>query len=163
MAPIAKVVATDEPETAAKIMHTITQVMGRPPRTSARMLSTRSTRRDEMPPAAMMLPARMKKGMAASGNLSRAMKACWGTTMRGRPVNSVPMTPDRPMATATGTAISISPTMAMIMAASMAGSLKRGAGGGRVRVRLLGGRVDDVGDEGQDRQGGTGRQRGVDV
>ena len=66
---MAKVVATDEPETAAKIMQVSTMVMGRPPCTPPTMLLANSTRRREMPPVSMMLPARMKKGMAASGNL----------------------------------------------------------------------------------------------
>src|SRR6478735_11817089 len=66
---MAKVVATDEPDTAAKIMQVSTQVMGRPPWMPPTMLLANSTRRREMPPVSIRLPARMKKGMAASGNL----------------------------------------------------------------------------------------------
>ncbi len=66
---MAKVVATDEPDTAAKIMQVSTQVMGRPPCTPPTMLLANSTRRREMPPVSIRLPARMKNGMAASGNL----------------------------------------------------------------------------------------------
>ncbi|MNT20345.1 hypothetical protein D3C72_1556510 [compost metagenome] len=69
IAPMANVVATDEPETAAKIMQVSTQVMGRPPCTPPTMLLANSTSRREMPPVSIRLPARMKKGMAASGNL----------------------------------------------------------------------------------------------
>src|SRR5215207_8475554 len=69
IAPMAKVVATDEPETAAKIMQVSTHVMGRPPWTPPTMLLANSTSRREMPPVSIRLPARMKKGIAASGNL----------------------------------------------------------------------------------------------
>ena len=69
MAPMANVVATDEPDTAAKIMQVSTKVMGRPPCTPPTMLLANSTRRREMPPVSIRLPARMKNGMAASGNL----------------------------------------------------------------------------------------------
>jgi hypothetical protein len=66
---MANVVATDEPDTAAKIMQVSTQVMGRPPCTPPTMLLANSTSRREMPPVSIRLPARMKNGMAASGNL----------------------------------------------------------------------------------------------
>jgi hypothetical protein len=69
MAPMAKVVATDEPDTAAKIMQVSTQVIGKPPCTPPTMLFANSTRRREMPPVSIRLPARMKNGIAASGNL----------------------------------------------------------------------------------------------
>ena len=70
---MANVVATDEPDTAAKIMQVSTQVMGKPPCTPPTRLLANSTRRREMPPVSMMLPARIKKGMAASGNLLMAL------------------------------------------------------------------------------------------
>jgi hypothetical protein len=99
MAPMAKVVATDEPETAAKIMQVSTQVMGRPPCTPPTRLLANSTRRREMPPASIRLPARMKKGMAASGNLLMApnislteMSMCafeaWIPRMDARPIDT---------------------------------------------------------------------------
>ena len=66
---MAKVVATDEPDTAAKIMQVSTQVMGKPPCMPPTMLLAKFTRRREIPPVSMMLPAKIKKGMAASGNL----------------------------------------------------------------------------------------------
>ena len=66
---MAKVVATDEPETAAKIMQVSTHVMGKPPCTPPTIDLANSTRRREMPPVSIRLPARMKNGMAASGNL----------------------------------------------------------------------------------------------
>ena len=71
--PMAKVVATEEPETAPNIMQVSTQAIGKPPCTPPTMLLANSTRRREMPPVSMMLPARMKKGIAASGNLLIAL------------------------------------------------------------------------------------------
>lgn len=73
IAPTAKVVATDEPETAAKIMQVSTQVMGKPPCTPPTMLFANSTKRREMPPVSIRLPAKIKKGMAANGNLLMAL------------------------------------------------------------------------------------------
>jgi hypothetical protein len=69
MAPIAKVVATLEPDTAAKIMQVSTQVMGKPPCTPPTILLANSTKRREMPPVSIKLPARIKNGIAANGNL----------------------------------------------------------------------------------------------
>ncbi|CFN81102.1 Uncharacterised protein [Bordetella pertussis] len=72
IAPTAKVVATLEPATAAKIMQVSTQVHARPPCMPPTRLLANSTMRSEIPPASIRLPARMKKGMATSGYLSRA-------------------------------------------------------------------------------------------
>jgi hypothetical protein len=69
IAPIAKVVATEDPDTAAKIMQVSTQVMGKPPCTPPTKLLANSTRRREIPPVSIKFPAKIKKGMAASGNL----------------------------------------------------------------------------------------------
>ncbi|CFW44993.1 Uncharacterised protein [Bordetella pertussis] len=65
-------VATLEPATAAKIMQVSTQVHARPPCMPPTRLLANSTMRSEIPPASIRLPARMKKGMATSGYLSRA-------------------------------------------------------------------------------------------
>src|SRR5512134_152355 len=101
MAPMAKVVATLEPETAAKIMQVSTQVMARPPCRPPTMDLAKSTSRREMPPTSIRLPARMKKGMAARGNLSMAEKISFGTTSRGAaPDNWMPTTLEKPMETA---------------------------------------------------------------
>src|SRR4051794_30413914 len=67
--PIANVVATLEPETAAKIMQVSTQVAANPPCTPPTTDFANSTSRREIPPVSIRLPARMKKGIAASGNL----------------------------------------------------------------------------------------------
>src|SRR5262245_32534750 len=64
---MANVVATLEPETAAKIMHVSTQVAARPPCTPPTIDLAKSTRRREMPPVSIRLPARMKNGIAANG------------------------------------------------------------------------------------------------
>ena len=69
IAPMAKVVATDEPDTAAKIMQVSTQVMGRPPCTPPTIDLANSTKRRDMPPVSIKLPAKMKNGIAANGNL----------------------------------------------------------------------------------------------
>jgi hypothetical protein len=69
IAPIAKVVATLEPDTAAKIMQVSTHVAASPPCTPPTSDFANSTSRDEIPPDSIRLPARMKKGIAASGNL----------------------------------------------------------------------------------------------
>jgi len=76
---MANVVATELPETAAKIMQVSTQVMGRPPCTPPTSDLAKSTSRREMPPVSIRLPARMKKGMASSGNLSMALNISLGT------------------------------------------------------------------------------------
>ena len=100
-APMANVVATDEPETAAKIMQVSTQVMGRPPCTPPTRLLAKSTRRRLIPPVSMRLPARMKKGMAASGNLSMAVNISLGASTRRSGSNSaMPSMPAPPMDTA---------------------------------------------------------------
>lgn len=72
MAPTAKVVATLEPATAAKIMQVSTQVQASPPCMPPTRLLANSTMRSDIPPASMRLPARMKKGMATRGYLSSA-------------------------------------------------------------------------------------------
>ena len=87
MAPMAKVVATLEPETAAKIMQVMTQVMASPPCSPPTMDLAKLTRRLEMPPTSIRLPARMKKGMAPRANLSMAEKISLGTISIGMLVN----------------------------------------------------------------------------
>lgn len=66
---MANVVPTYEPDTAAKIMQVNTQVIGKPPCTPLTKLLANSTKRFQMPPVSIKLPARMKNGIAASGNL----------------------------------------------------------------------------------------------
>jgi len=67
IAPIAKVVAVEEPETAAKIMQATTQAAASPPCVLPTMARATSISRREMPPVSIRLPARMKNGMATSG------------------------------------------------------------------------------------------------
>ncbi len=101
MAPTANVVATDEPETAAKIMQVSTQVMGRPPCTPPTMLLANSTSRREMPPVSIRLPARIKNGIAASGNLLIALNISLTEISMWALEAWMPKTAARPMDTAT--------------------------------------------------------------
>jgi hypothetical protein len=101
MAPMAKVVATLEPDTAAKIMQVSTQVAARPPCTPPTSDLANSTRRAEMPPVSIRLPARMKKGMAASGNLLMAPNISLTMVSRLTLVSQAPTIEARPMETAT--------------------------------------------------------------
>ncbi len=103
MLPIAKVVATELPLIAAKIMQVTTQVAGSPPCTPPTIERANSTRRREMPPTSIRLPARMKNGIAASGNLSSATNNCCAATISGKEVKpAMPMTAAMPIASATG-------------------------------------------------------------
>src|SRR5690625_5943493 len=104
MAPTAKVVATLEPATAAKIMQVSTQVQASPPWMPPITLLANSTMRSEMPPDSMRLPARIKNGTAMSGYLSKEAYSCWAMTTQGiRASRPTPSMLASPMATATGT------------------------------------------------------------
>src|SRR5690606_13938758 len=61
MEPTANVVATDDPDTAAKIRHVMTQLAAKPPCIPPTSDLAKSTRRFEIPPSSMSLPARIKK------------------------------------------------------------------------------------------------------
>src|SRR5699024_3314399 len=67
-APTATTVAGDDPETAAKNMQASTVVIAIPPRRWPTMAAPKSVRRREIPPRDMMFAARMKNGIAISGN-----------------------------------------------------------------------------------------------
>ena len=117
---MANVVATLEPDTAAKIMHVRMQVHGRPPWTPPTMDFANSTRRFEMPPSPMRLPARMKKGTAASGNLSSEANACCATRTRGSGVkNCIPAIAASATEMATGTAMASSTHIEISIVAAM--------------------------------------------
>ena len=62
--PMAAVVAGQEPEMAAKIMEARMAAMDKPPLIPPTSRLAKFTNRLEMPPVAMTLPARMKKGIA---------------------------------------------------------------------------------------------------
>src|SRR5699024_7662968 len=66
--PTATTVAGDDPETAAKNMQASTVVIAIPPRRWPTMAAPKSVRRREIPPRDMMFAARMKNGIAISGN-----------------------------------------------------------------------------------------------
>src|SRR5512137_3223332 len=101
IAPMANVVATLEPDTAAKIMQVSTQVAARPPWTPPTIDLANSTRRAEMPPDSIRLPARMKNGIAASGNLLIAPNISLTMVSRLTFDCQAPTIDERPMATAT--------------------------------------------------------------
>src|SRR5450830_75349 len=111
--PMAKVVATDEPDTDAKIMQVSTQVIGRPP---SRLLA-KSTRRREMPPVSMMLPARIKNGMAANGNLLMALNISFTEISMWALDAWMPRIEASPMDTATETVRAKHSTMVLNMTA----------------------------------------------
>src|SRR5690606_29547842 len=151
------VVATDEPETAAKIMQVSTQVIGRPPWMPPTIERAKSTRRCEIPPVSIRLPARMKKGMAASGNLSSALNISFGNRIiRSGSEMTRPIDAARPIETATETlnAKQISIVISMVtdmvllpVGEARAAQGRRGAGqvgrkSGRLACRLLLGRVE---------------------
>ena len=94
-------VATDEPDTAAKIMQVSTQVIGRPPCTPPTRLLANSTSRREMPPVSIMLPARMKNGIAASGNLLIELNISFTEISMLALLACMPSTAARPIDTAT--------------------------------------------------------------
>ena len=67
--PRAATVAGPDPEMAAKKQATRTQTIATPPRRWPTQASARWMSLREMPEASMILPPRMKKGMASSTNL----------------------------------------------------------------------------------------------
>ena len=110
--PRAATVAGPEPEMAAKKQETMTHTMARPPRRWPTQVSARRIRRLEIWALSMMLPARMKKGMASSTNLLVDEENSWGrllmTVSRGRPAPwmIMEMTLETPRQTAMGAPIS---------------------------------------------------------
>ena len=64
MAPTAAQQAMAEPEMAPKNRETSTATMARPPLNLPTRVEQNFTSRREMPPLAMILPARIKKGRA---------------------------------------------------------------------------------------------------
>ena len=73
MAPSAATVAGPEPEIAAKKQATMTQTIARPCLVWPTRERKKSIRRVEMPLTSMMLPPRMKKGMASRTYLFEAV------------------------------------------------------------------------------------------
>ena len=96
--PIAATVPGPEPEMAAKNMHdrivTIPRLPGTCPnmRRKMRMMSWVS------PPFSMMLPARIKAGMASSAKLSTPLKMLCAANTRSAPRNQAAAKPVRPSA-----------------------------------------------------------------
>src|SRR5690606_34107608 len=83
-------------------MQVSTQVIGSPPCTPPTIDFANSTSRREMPPVSIRLPARMKNGTAASGNLSIAVNISFGTvTSLSGSVIAIPTMLAAPIDTAT--------------------------------------------------------------
>ena len=82
-------------------MQVSTHVAASPPWTPPTMDFANSTRRAEMPPDSIRLPARMKNGIAASGNLLIAENISLTTARKLRSAWYAPMRLAMPMATAT--------------------------------------------------------------
>ena len=83
MLPMATTVAGEDPEMAAKKMQAITDAMASPPLNLPTKSFITFTSLAEMAPSAMMFPARMKKGTPRSTKLSRPLKSCWMSEVRG--------------------------------------------------------------------------------
>ena len=64
MAPMAAVVATEEPDSAAKNMHATMATIDRPPRTDPVIAFANAMSRVAIPPCCMTAPASMKKKIA---------------------------------------------------------------------------------------------------
>ena len=106
MLPMAEAAAAEDPEMAPKSMLAKMFTKARPPgilptRARARLIS-----RIAMPPLFMMLPARMKKGMASSAKLSMPVAIRWAKVVkaaRGEMLTSMVRIPEIPMLKAMGT------------------------------------------------------------
>src|SRR5512144_1474607 len=154
---MAKVVATDEPETAAKIMHVSTHVIGRPPCTPPTSDLAKSTRRRDMPPVSIRFPARMKNGIAASGNLSIAVNISFGIASHGKSVKpAMPTHAAKPIATATETLKAKHSSIVTRSAIDMWVSAPL-----LLRLELAVDRIEEVRHDGQQRQRGSDRKREV--
>ena len=74
---MAEVVATAEPEMAAKIIQARVVTMPRPPVIQPNSVSQKLTIRLATPPLLIRLPASMKNGMAIRGKESTPVMAFW--------------------------------------------------------------------------------------
>ncbi len=77
MPPIAAVVATDEPEIAAKKVHATTDTREIPPEIQPTSVSANETKRFDRPPLAMMSPAKKKAGSASIAKLLQPANIFW--------------------------------------------------------------------------------------
>ena len=79
MVPTAAAVAALEPEIAAKNAHVIMATIARPPEICPNKLLQRFTRRFEIPPALIRLPANTKNGIANNVKLPQPENIRWIT------------------------------------------------------------------------------------
>ena len=82
--PIAAVSATDEPEMQPNMVEARMLTSARPPRRKPTKTFARLTRREAMPPSAMMPPARMKNGIASSAKSSMPSEVFSMTASSGK-------------------------------------------------------------------------------
>ena len=116
MEPMATTVAGEEPEMAAKKMQARMPAMASPPGNQPTRALTKAMSFLAIPPRVMMSPARMKKGMARSINLSRALKSCWVMICKGVLENKMmEIMVVSPRMTAMGTPINKNPAKRMQM------------------------------------------------
>ena len=79
--PTAAVSAAAAPEIPAKNMEDTIDTWARPPVIEPTKLFAKSINRRLMPPASMSSPAKMKKGIAVSGNESMEVNIFWAITI----------------------------------------------------------------------------------
>ncbi len=152
IAPIANVVATLEPDTAAKIMQVSTQVAASPPWRPPTIDLANSTSRCEMPPDSIRLPARMKNGIAASGNLLMAPNISLTIASRLRFACQAPTRLARPIDTATEMLSAKHSTIVrnIVDGIGFRGTAGRIGGWLLRRFELVPARVDEAADDAQD-------------
>ena len=81
--PTAATVAADDPEIAPNTTHVATVVIGRLAFELPNSDFAHATRRPEMPPAAMISPAKIKNGTASRAALSSDPNITWWSTVSG--------------------------------------------------------------------------------
>jgi hypothetical protein len=82
--PTAAVSAVDEPETPAKIIDAITEIIPKLPLINPKHAPEKSTILREMPPLSINLPASINNGIAMMGQESKAVNIRWGTNTIGK-------------------------------------------------------------------------------
>src|SRR5574340_789710 len=110
MRPIAATCASADPVSIASIVFETTVAWPNPPRMWPTTELANATSRSAMPPRFMSSPARMKNGIAMSGNESMPLNMLLGTTRSGAasPMTKVASTDAMPMENTIGTPSSIS-------------------------------------------------------
>src|SRR4051812_43733893 len=143
-------------------MQVSTQVIGRPPCTPPTMLLANSTRRREMPPVSIMLPARIKKGIAASGNLLIELKISFASSSMLALAMEMPAMLANPIDTAIDIEkakhTSIVTSMVVDMVAAFCVSCVSGQVGSGCGFEFQVARIEEVADRAHHRAHGADRQ-----